>query len=102
MRINGIEVCGSEDVEVGRYFLVRRIDNNQRGVETYSLMTRPGRTNRSHEERLSGWLGETNNMSRHAEGAVEVYRDKRGALRARRIDAEELYAEVSPNTELAS
>ena len=100
MRINGIEVANSEDIEPGRYFLVRRVDFNRRCAETYDLLSRPGRTNQSHEARLTGWLGETNNVSRTAEGAVEVYRDKIGRLRVRRADAEALLDAVSTNSVL--
>ena len=104
MRINGLPVYGPDRCEgadepaPGRYFLIR-VDPQDRETH-YEARCEPGRTNRSGEVRLSGWLGSTNNISRDACGAIEVYRTERG-LRARRIDATALYDETSPDTTLA-
>mgnify|MGYP001587787584 CR=1 FL=1 len=95
MRINGLS-CYSyddDDVQPGKYFLVRVIPQGRE--EHYVLQTIPGRTNQSHEIRLTGWLGETDNVSRFAGGAVQVTRREGGGLRVRRIDAQALYDEVS-------
>lgn len=83
MRINGIEVVdcdgatvfgddGLPIIPLGRYFLLRRSPEG-REPDTYSLSKSPGRTNRSGEERASGWLGTNNNVGRYADGAVEIY-----------------------------
>ena len=102
MRINGTEIESADgyapdEIKPGRYFLALRTDNNHRGAETYSLSVRPCRTNLSHEIKLHGWCGETNNVSVDACGAVEVYRDRAGRLRARQTDAMALLDEVSPD-----
>jgi hypothetical protein len=52
-------------------FLVESIDTN-RGTSRRSLRGTPLRTNLSHEPRLQGWCGETDNISRHAHGMVVV------------------------------
>ena len=102
MRIRGIEVQDDvdDDIRPGKYFLIRVVYNNQNGREVYRLAAEPGRTNQSHEQRLEGWLGETNNVSRHAEGAVEMYRDKDGRMRYRKADAQALLDEVNPDLEI--
>lgn len=51
-------------------FLVRTSPQGQ--SERYSLNQRPAHTNRSHEPKLFGWCGETNNVSVDAEGLAEV------------------------------
>lgn len=62
----------SDDVSVGDVrFLVETL-NTSNGVTTWSLRDAPLRTNQSHEPRLSGWCGETNNRSHYARGMVIV------------------------------
>ena len=104
MRINGIEVVGTEGyadlIEPGRFFLAKITEENHGCAQHYQLRDRPCRTNRSHEPKLEGWCGCTNNVDTDACGAVEVYRDKAKRLRARRCDAQALYDEVSPDCEL--
>lgn len=39
---------------------------------TYTFRATPGRTNLSHEERVKGWLGSTDNVNRYALGRYEV------------------------------
>jgi hypothetical protein len=106
MRINKIEVRDSdspwnENLAPGRYFLALVCDENRGCAEHYNLSTRPFRTNRSHEVKLQGWCGTTNNVSVTARGAVEVYQDKAERLRVRHFDAQALLDEVSPDNELA-
>ena len=43
-----------------------------RGGEWYGVWAQPGRTNMSHEERLTGWLGTTNDVQATALGAAVV------------------------------
>lgn len=50
-------------------FLVEEI---HRGVSSWRLREAPLRTNMSHEPRLRGWCGETNNVSRVAHGVARV------------------------------
>ena len=105
MRINGKDVRydGGYDVKYGvpeapppgRYFL---IEVSPQDRDEYVLLSEtPGRTNQSGEVVLSGWLGSTNNVSRHARGAVQVSARDGGGLRVRRIDAQALYDEVDKN-----
>jgi hypothetical protein len=54
-------------------FLILRSNNNDRS-ERYVLSDWPAQTNVSREPRLTGWCGETNNVSTHAEGLVRVER----------------------------
>jgi len=103
MRIGRIEVQDEnlgEDIQEGKFFLIRIVYNDRGGREMYHLCAQPGRTNQSHEQRLNGWLGETNNVSRYAEGAVEVYANARGELRVRRTDAQALLDAVNPSVEI--
>jgi hypothetical protein len=46
--------------------------NTSTGKTSWSLSDTPLRTNQSHEPRLHGWCGETNNRSRYARGLVRV------------------------------
>lgn len=55
-------------------FVIESYNFNQRGQERVYGQSIPGRTNRSGEARLAGWLGETNNISRYARGLAEVVR----------------------------
>lgn len=60
--------------EVG--FLIRSVHN---GVERFHLQAKPGYTNRSFEPKVTGWLGETDNVSRFACGVRRIVRvGKRG------------------------
>jgi hypothetical protein len=83
----GIEIRDVEDfgddarLTPGRYYLI--LVSPERGEDHYQLRTEPGRTNMSHEPRLHGWLGTTNNVARYAEGCVEVYKNKAGHMRVR-------------------
>jgi hypothetical protein len=85
MRINGIVV---QDARVGRFYLLRR--EPLRGSPSYILSETPGHTNQSHRECFSGWLGTTNDVSWHAEGAVEVSQSDTGKWRVRLFNASEL------------
>jgi hypothetical protein len=82
---NGVELdlssAYSETPEPGRYYLILR--SPEQGADTYYLKTEPGRTNQSHEPKVHGWLGTTNNVAYHSEGCVEVYRNRAGHLRMR-------------------
>jgi hypothetical protein len=54
-------------------YLVETLDTSS-GRTSWSVRDRPLRTNRSHEPRLTGWCGETDNRSRYARGVVKVTR----------------------------
>lgn len=47
------------------------------------IQTVPGRTNSSHEERTSGWLGTTNDWSEHAHGDYATLEEARAAIEER-------------------
>lgn len=75
-----------------RRFLVS-IFNTSNADTIYRLRTRPARTNRSHEAKLRGWCGETNNRSVTAEGAVVVVaRTAHGRVRVRALRGADLAA----------
>lgn len=64
-----------ETLSVGTIgFLVEITQNNYGGATRYGLYDRPCHTNQSHEPRLTGWCGETNNVSRTAQGLARVVR----------------------------
>ena len=48
---------------------------------SYRIATWPGKTNSSHEDRTSGWLGTTNDVSAHALGALETYSEALETIR---------------------
>jgi hypothetical protein len=50
------------------------VETHTNGRTSWSLWDRPLRTNVSHEPRLSGWCGETDNRSRFARGVGRVVR----------------------------
>ena len=55
-------------------FLIEAVDNNRGGTTHRFLDEVPLHTNMSHEPRLRGWGGETNNISRTAMGMARVSR----------------------------
>lgn len=57
--------------------------NTSTGRTTWSLHERPLRTNQTHQPRLHGWCGETDNRSRYARGVVCVTGVNRARDRAR-------------------
>jgi hypothetical protein len=60
-------------------YLVSSDNSNTRAWDVLTLHSTPLRTNRSHEERLTGWCGETDNVSRTAKGAWRVVKlNKKG------------------------
>ena len=81
IRFKGIEI---EEPRAGRFYLVRVVRGSR---ETYQLYDEPGRFNMSHAECTKGWLGETNNVSRYAEGAVELTEIAGKKWKLRKIDA---------------
>lgn len=62
-----LEHCDVEINEVG--FLVESV---REGVSTWSLRTRPVAKNQSGERIVSGWAGETDNVSRYARGLARA------------------------------
>jgi hypothetical protein len=100
MTYKGIEVdltdeeTGS-DLEPGRYYLILSSPTMVRGgADRYCLARRPGCTNMSHEPKVSGWLGTTNDVAEYAQGAVELYRNAGGHLRLRKIDPASMDEEI--------
>lgn len=92
-------------------YLVETINNNARGAQSFSIRERPLRTNQSNEPRLSGWCGETNNLSRFARGVWKVVRTNKDGTRAQivRVEGADLaafleadgYPELIPETAAA-
>lgn len=55
-------------------FLVELCHSNRGWSTSHSLQDRPCHTNVSHEPRLKGWCGSTNNVSYDAMGLAKVVR----------------------------
>lgn len=94
--------CDVADGDVG--FLIQR--SPQGRADTYHLRRHPARTNGSHEPKLYGWCGETDNVSVYAEGLARVVKvAKNGRRRVAQVDPtaellEELgYPELTPEPE---
>lgn len=62
-------------------FIVERHDTS-RGISTLVLRERPAATNMSHEDRLWGWCGTSNNVSVTAHGMIEVTKVSKDGTRA--------------------
>lgn len=73
-------IDANNEMNVGDVGYLVSLDNsNTRAWDVLRLYPTPLRTNRSHEERLTGWCGETNNVSRTAMGAWRIVKtNKRG------------------------
>jgi hypothetical protein len=68
--------CDEDDLEVAGSqvgFLVRVVHENERHVR-YVLKARPPHTNQSHEPRLRGWCGTSDNIARYGCGLARVSR----------------------------
>jgi hypothetical protein len=63
-----------EGLSVGTIGFLVETTNTNHGSESYGLYERPCHTNQSREPRLTGWCGETNNVSRTAQGLAKVVR----------------------------
>jgi hypothetical protein len=64
------------------YFIIHREyvgpDQHQYiDTDTYRIQTIPGLTNRSHEPRIIGWLGTTNDWSEYAHGQFDTEQEAR-------------------------
>jgi hypothetical protein len=100
MTYKGIEVDLIDDetgreLEPGRYYLILSSPTMIRsGGDSYYLSRRPGRTNMSHEPKVHGWLGTTNDIAAYAQGAVELYQNKGGHLRLRKIEPASVDEEI--------
>jgi hypothetical protein len=83
-----------EYVSIGTIGYLVETVNTSTGGTSWSLYDRPPLTNRSHEPRLYGWLGETDNRSRTARGMVRVTALNKNRDRARiaRLTGDELSA----------
>jgi hypothetical protein len=53
-------------------WLIQSVDQNRGGASSWYLSDTPGRTNRSRQPRVFGWLGETNNVSSYARGIARA------------------------------
>jgi hypothetical protein len=59
---------------MSKFYLIKREDVGPNGMDEdpiYEIHNAPGRTNSSREERTEGWLGTTNDISRHALGEFD-------------------------------
>ena len=73
----------SSELGVGDFAYLVEVVDTTRGTTTWSLSARPCRTNVSHEPRLHGWCGETDNRSVYARGVMRVSAFNRDGDRAR-------------------
>ena len=66
-------ITSHESPEIGDLlFLIEIINFNRGGTVAWHGTASPGRTNISREAKIRGWLGETNNVTSYAHGAVIV------------------------------
>lgn len=72
--IDGYDVEPMESQVGAVGFLVERTDENRGGAVRYLLRDHPPRTNRSHQPRLRGWCGTTNNICVHGCGLARISR----------------------------
>ncbi len=63
-------------ITVGELVFVVEVSPQSKAEYSEARVT-PGRTNMSNEAKLRGWLGDTNNVSRHARGAGRIMRRSR-------------------------
>jgi hypothetical protein len=62
-----------ETLEVGSVgFLIGRCRTMNGGATSYHLSDTPAHTNQSHEPRLAGWCGTTNDIATYAVGLAKV------------------------------
>jgi len=90
-------------------FLIESVIN-VRGLPTkLALRERPAHTNMSHEPRIGGWCGETNNINIWAHGVARVSRvAKNGRIEVVRLKGDELssalerlgYSQLDPKPRL--
>ena len=85
MKLNGIRVLDQidETPEPGTYFLI--LVRPQGRDDFYRVSDVMGQKNMSGEPTEKGWLGETNNVNRYADGQAQVYLDKSNRRRIRRL-----------------
>lgn len=82
-----IDIQYGETAAVGAIgYLVETFDTSRGGDGRLSLRERPLRTNQSHEPRLSGWCGETNNKSKNARGVWKIVRMNKAGERAQIVE----------------
>ena len=86
----GLPVSDSDYLEDGDYYLIKVCP--ERGEDHWVLRDEPGRTNVSHEPRVEGWLGTTDNVARFGRGCVRAThpRHKTPRLRLRAIREDEM------------
>lgn len=86
--------CDSYSTQIGTTGYLVKTLNTSDGGTSYSLRERPLHTNQSHQPRLYGWCGETDNRSRHARGVWRVVRMNKAGERAQivKLDGDELAA----------
>lgn len=77
---------GSEMSRVGAVGYLVHALNTSNGRETLSLRERPLRTNNSGKPRLRGWCGETDNISKTAQGIWRVVRMNRAGDRCQVVE----------------
>lgn len=64
---------GGSDYELGQVGFLVEVSPQGR-ASRWELRSHPAHTNRSHEPRLHGWCGETNNVNVDAHGMARVTR----------------------------
>lgn len=64
-----------------KIYPIRTTRTDGHGRDYVYFASQPGRTNMSREERIEGWLGNTNGVSRTALGAFDNLTDARRAAR---------------------
>jgi hypothetical protein len=88
------DISGEYDVRleiqpaVGVEFYLIEVDDTSRGTGWLYLTKHAGRTNLSHERRVYGFLGSTNNISSEAKGRWRIERVEGSVLTVVEIEDE--------------
>jgi hypothetical protein len=71
-----------------RFYVIASEHLGRANFTTYLLQEEPGRTNMSHEPRVRGWLGTTDNVHHEALGYYEVTGQSSTHLHLREVEEE--------------
>lgn len=82
-----------ETLRVGDVGFMVRHANAMKGWVRIEIRDTPAHTNQSHQPRLSGWCGTTNDVATYADGMARVERvAKNGRALVRRLESDDLAA----------
>jgi len=73
-------------LKVGQEFYLTETTNTNNGDTWREILLQPGRTNMSHEKRINGFLGSTNNLSKDAIGQWRITKINGSVITAERVE----------------